>query len=39
VGGIKDEAGQIWEKTEEVGKAFVNYFAKLFTKGPKGDIR
>jgi hypothetical protein len=34
---IIDEHGQRWEKSEDVGEAFVSYFTDLFTMGPVHD--
>ena len=35
---IVDENGVLWNTPEEVGEAFVHYYAKLFTMGKAGDL-
>jgi hypothetical protein len=38
VGLIMDERGHRWESQAEIENAFVEYFSKLFTRGPMDDI-
>jgi hypothetical protein len=38
VESITDERGAVWENSDGVGEAFIQYFTQLFTMGQAGDL-